>query len=99
MAISVVAKLKVKAGNEGKFEEAARKMINTVRTAEPGTQQYILHKSVKDPTTFVYYEVYQDQASFDAHGKTPHMKEFGGAIGALLDGRPEVEVLNEVVRK
>jgi quinol monooxygenase YgiN len=99
MAITVIAKLKVKPGSEAEFESAAREMIATVRTAEPGTLNYILHKNAKDASEFVYYEVYQDQAALDAHGKTDHMKAFGGKIGTLLAGRPEITVLSEVVRK
>ncbi len=98
MAITVVAKLKVKAGNEVAFEEAGKEMISKVRS-EAGTQTYILHKDVRDPTTFVYYEVYQDQAALDSHGKTDHMKAFGGKIGALLEGRPEIHVLTEIAHK
>jgi quinol monooxygenase YgiN len=98
MAISVIAKLKVKAGSESDFESAAREMIAKV-SSEPGTLSYILHKDVRNPTTFVYYEVYQDQAALDAHGKTDHMKAFGGKIGALLDGRPEITVMSEVAHK
>jgi quinol monooxygenase YgiN len=100
MPITVIAKLKTKAGSEKQFEEAARKMIETVRSSEPGTLQYILHRGDdKHPSDFVYYEVYQDQAAFDSHGKTDHMKAFGGAIGALLDGRPQIDILHEVTRK
>lgn len=98
MAITVIAKLKVKAGNEAAFKDAATAMIQQVKT-EPGTQTYILHQGTQDPTSFVYYEVYGDQAAFDAHGKTPHMAEFGKKIGALLDGRPQIDVLREVTRK
>jgi quinol monooxygenase YgiN len=96
---TIIAKLKVKAGNEKQFEDAARKMIETVRSAEPGTLQYVLHRSTKDPTQFVYYEVYKDQEAVDHHGKTDHMKAFGGAIGALLEGRPEIDYLEEVTKK
>ncbi|MHB8384088.1 MAG: putative quinol monooxygenase [Candidatus Binataceae bacterium] len=98
MAITVIAKLKVKAGNEAAFEEAGKEMIGKV-ASEAGTKTYILHKDVRDPSTFVYYEVYQDQAALDAHGKTDHMKAFGGKIGALLDGRPEIHVLSEIAHK
>jgi quinol monooxygenase YgiN len=98
MAITVIAKLKVKAGSESDFEAAARDMIAKV-AGEAGTMSYILHKDVRNPTNFVYYEVYQDQASLDAHGKTDHMKAFGGKIGALLDGRPEITVLSEIAHK
>ncbi|HEY2663544.1 MAG TPA: putative quinol monooxygenase [Candidatus Binataceae bacterium] len=98
MAITVIAKLKVKPGNEAAFKDAAAAMIQQVKT-ESGTQTYILHQDAKDPTSFVYYEVYGDQAAFDAHGKTAHMAEFGKKIGALLDGRPQIDILHEVTRK
>jgi quinol monooxygenase YgiN len=99
MAITVIAKLKVKPGVEAQFEAAGKEMISTVRTAEPGTLTYILHKNTKAPNEFTYYEVYQDQAALDSHGKTDHMKAFGGKIGALLDGRPEISILEEVAKK
>ncbi|HYA36314.1 MAG TPA: putative quinol monooxygenase [Candidatus Binataceae bacterium] len=98
MAITVIAKLKAKAGSEAQLEAAFRKMIGLVRT-EPGTLSYVLHRSTQDPTTFVFYETYQDQAALDFHGKTPHMKEMGGAIGGLLDGRPQIDILTELDRK
>ena len=99
MPITVIAKLKVQPGKEAEFEAAAKQMIATVKESEPGTLSYVLHKNTKDATEFVYYEVYQDQAAFDAHGKTDHMKKFGGTIGALLAGRPEITRLEEVARK
>ena len=99
MSITVIAKLKTKAGSEKQFEEGARKMIEAMRPAEPGCQQYVLHRNKKNANEFVYYEVYSDQAAFDLHGKTDHMKAFGGAIGTLLDGRPEIEFLEEITRK
>jgi quinol monooxygenase YgiN len=99
MPITVIAKLKVQPGKDAEFEAAAKQMIATVKESEPNTLTYILHKNTKDATEFVYYEVYQDQAALDAHGKTDHMKAFGGKIGALLAGRPEISILQEVARK
>jgi len=99
MPVVVVAKIKAKAGSEAQVEAAFKDMIKAVRANEPGTLAYVLHKSVQDPSTFVFFEQYQDQASFDAHGKTAHMREMGGKIGQHLDGRPEVYVLQEVDRK
>jgi quinol monooxygenase YgiN len=99
MAIAVAAKIKAKTGSEAQLEAAFREMITKVRANEPGTLSYILHKSVQDPTVFYFYETYADQAAFDAHGKTAHMKEMGGKIGAHLDGRPEVIVMTELDRK
>jgi len=99
MPITVIAKLKVQAGKDAEFEAAAKQMIATVKESEPGTLSYVLHKNTKDATEFVYYEVYQDQAALDSHGKTDHMKAFGGKIGALLAGRPEIAILQEVALK
>jgi quinol monooxygenase YgiN len=99
MPITVIAKLKVQPGKEAEFEAAGKEMIATVKTSEPGTLAYILHKNTKDPTEFTYYEVYQDQAAFESHGKTDHMRAFGGKIGGLLAGRPEIAILSEVARK
>ena len=99
MPITVIAKLKVQPGKDAEFEAAAKQMIATVKESEPGTLSYVLHKNTKDATEFIYYEVYQDQAAFDSHGKTDHMKAFGGKIGALLAGRPEITRLTEVARK
>ena len=99
MAITVIAKLKVKPGCEAAFEAAGKEMIATVRSAEPGTVAYILHQNAKDPTEFIYYEAYQDQAALELHGKTDHMKAFGGKIRELLAGRPEITMLNEITRK
>jgi quinol monooxygenase YgiN len=99
MPITVIAKLKVQPGKDAEFEAAAKQMIATVKESEPNTLAYVLHKNTKDATEFIYYEVYQDQAALDAHGKTDHMKAFGGKIGALLAGRPEISILQEIARK
>ena len=98
MAITVVARLKARPGSESQVEQAFRKMIPAVRS-EAGTLQYVLHRSVQDPTVFVFYELYQDQDALSFHGKTPHMKELFTTISPLLDGRPQIDVLTELDRK
>jgi quinol monooxygenase YgiN len=99
MPVTVVAKIKAKAGSEAEVEKAFREMIGNVRAKEPDTLVYTLHRSAQDPTVFVFYEVYKDQAALDAHGKTDHMKALGAKIGPHLDGRPSIDVLTEVERK
>lgn len=98
MSITVVARIKAKQGSEKQLEDAFRAMVPKVRS-EADTQTYILHRSVRDPTVFLFYEVYKDQAALDSHGKTPHMAELGKAIGPLLDGRPQIDFLTELERK
>ncbi|MGH7933030.1 MAG: putative quinol monooxygenase [Candidatus Binataceae bacterium] len=99
MSITLIARIKAKQGSEQKLEEAFRDMIKKVRANEPGCQAYVLHRNNDDATQFVWYEVYQDQAAFDLHRKTDHMKEMGGRIADLLDGRPQLDFLTELDRK
>ena len=99
MSVSLIAKIKAKDGCEGQLEEAFKDMIKQVRAAEPGCEAYVLHKSAKDPTQFIWFEKYADQAAFDAHRKTDHMKAMGGRIKDLLAGAPELEMMTELDRK
>jgi quinol monooxygenase YgiN len=99
MSVTIIARIKAKPGSEGPLEEAFRDMIKKVRAAEPGCQAYVLHKSPKDPTQFVWYETYTDQAAVDIHMKTDHMKAMGGRIKDLLEGAPQIEFLQELDRR
>ena len=94
--MTVIATLKVKAGSEAAFRQAAEQMIAYVKASEPGTTAYTLNRSTSDPTKFVFYEVYQDQAAFAAHGGSEAMQVFFGAVGTLLDGRPDIHVYEEL---
>jgi len=98
MAIALVAKIKAKAGSEAQVEAAFKEMVEKVRS-EPGCLAYVLHKSTTDPTQFVFYESYKDQAAVEAHRGTPHMAELNGKLRGLVDGRPEVTALTEIIRR
>ena len=97
--VTVMAKLKIQPGKESAFEGAAGELIAYVKESEPGTLTYVLHRSTADPTEYVYYEVYTDQAALAAHGGSAAMQKFFGAIGALLAGRPEITLYDEVAAK
>ena len=97
--ITVIAKLKVQAGKEAAFQAAAEKMIAHVTANEPGTLAYVLHRSSGDPTDLMFYEIYSDQAALAAHGASAAMKEFFGAVGGLLAGRPEITTYDEIAGK
>jgi quinol monooxygenase YgiN len=94
--ITVVATLKVKAGQEETLVAGMKKMIEHVRAHEPGTKTYLLHRSAADPTKFLVYEVYADQAAFAAHGASEPMKEFFKLAGGILDGRPDIAMYEEI---
>jgi quinol monooxygenase YgiN len=92
--ITVTAKLRVNEGKDGEFVAAAKKMIAAVKANEAGkTLGYDLYRSKTDPNLFMFIESYADDEALAAHGATPHMAEFGGALrnGGLTAARPEIE--------
>ena len=95
--ISLIAKLTVQDGKEDEFKAAGAEMVAAVKANEAGrTLMYTLTQSQKTPTEFYFIEKYADDEASAAHGKTPHMAAFGGKIGGLLAGRPEIIRLDTI---
>jgi quinol monooxygenase YgiN len=95
--IAVIAKLTVKSGSEDDFKTAGAEMVANVKSNEAGrTLQYSLTQSQKTPTEFYFIELYADADAMAEHSKTQHMAAFGGKIGAMLDGRPEIHRLDVI---
>jgi quinol monooxygenase YgiN len=91
---SVVATLKVK---EDKLEEAKaffKKLAAEVKANEPGTLAYVFHQRRDDPLTFVVYEKYESDEAFAVHSKNLGAK--GADFMALLSGRPDIVMLDEI---
>jgi quinol monooxygenase YgiN len=98
MALTVIARLKTKRGTEKQVEQLCRDMAVNVRQ-EPDTLTYILHHNVDDPNTITVYEVYRDRAAFEFHSKTPYMGKLFEQIGPLMEGSPQVDIMEEFARK
>lgn len=95
--IGIVAKLPVQDGKGVEFEAAAKEMIAAVKANEAGKALiYSLYRSQENPNVYVFIEQYANADALAAHGTTDHMKAFGGKIGGLLGGRPEIERLDLV---
>jgi quinol monooxygenase YgiN len=93
--IAVIAKIKVKPGEEEGFEAVARELAAKVNANEPGCKLYVCCKST-EPHTYVFMERYVDEAATAAHRASDHFKELGRKMGAYLAGAPEVERLSEI---
>jgi quinol monooxygenase YgiN len=97
--IAIIAKLTVKEGSEDDFKAAGAEMVAAVKANEGGrTLQYTLTQSQKTPSEFYFLEMYADADALGDHGKTPHMAAFGGKIGGMLAGRPEITRLDIVAQ-
>jgi quinol monooxygenase YgiN len=95
MTLSVVAKIKVKDGQQASFEAVAKKLAAAVNANEPGCLLYTLNKG-DDPTTYVFLERYKDEDAVKAHRAADHFRTLGREMGAFMDGPPDVLRLNEL---
>ena len=83
---------------EGKRDEALATLGKLVVAAdgEPGTLHYALHTEAAEPNVIWFYELYADQAAFEAHAGSPTMAEVMGSLGGLLDGPADMRKLDIV---
>ncbi len=60
--------------------------------AEPGVLRFDVLQSAEDPSSFLLYEVYRDEAAIQAHKETPHYQAWKKAVEPLMAaprrGRP-----------
>ncbi|MEC3992045.1 putative quinol monooxygenase [Actinacidiphila sp. DG2A-62] len=76
------------------FDELVAQTAAGIRT-EPGTLVYAVHTPVNEPLVRVFYELYADQAAFQAHEDQAHTRHFLAAREQFLAGT-EVTFLNEL---
>lgn len=58
--------------------------------SEDGTIDYRAATDVEDSNVVRFFERYEDEAAFEAHGQTDHFQDFEATLPDLLDGEPEV---------
>ncbi len=77
----IVAPIQIK---EGFKEQYINGMIENARGAvndEPGCLRFDVIQDANDSNRIWVYEVYKDEASFQAHTQAPHYLQFRGASG------------------
>lgn len=95
--VTVVARIKVKAGLETQALQALQSVLAPTR-AEPGCLNYDLHQSLSDPTEFLFHENWTNQAALDAHANSTaeHRLALRQQLGALIDGPPSLTTWRRV---
>jgi autoinducer 2-degrading protein len=58
----------------GRSEDFVRATLDNARATrgEPGNVRFDVSRQLDDPNRFALYEVYRDQAGFEAHQRTAH---------------------------
>lgn len=70
----VLARYTVASGWEETVSVALREMESRSR-AEPGCLEYRVYRSVEGPSLFMLFEVYANQAAYDAHRGAAYFRE------------------------
>jgi len=58
--------------------------------AEDGVLDYRVAAGIDDENRFQFFERYEDEAAFAAHGESEHVERLGAELPDLLAGEPEV---------
>ena len=63
----------VRDGNVEKAEEIIARFLPLARE-EPGLEHLSINQRADDRSKFLFFEVFSDQAAFEAHQQTPHFR-------------------------
>ena len=95
--VAVIARITVRPDAVAEGEAILRGLV-AAATEEDGAVEYVLNRE-GDSGSFWFYEVYADQAAFDAHGKNPALAAAFGQLGGLLAEPPELHILSPLAAK
>jgi len=88
-AYSVVAEVKAKPGKEAELRAATLPLVALVRS-DPKNLVYFLQEDRESPGHFIFYEVFANQADFEAHNAMPYVKAWFAKLPELADGGVKV---------
>lgn len=80
----LVVSLKVKPDMQQQFLEVARDDATSSVRDEPGCVRFDVLQDRNDPNHFYFYEVYHDEAAFQAHTQMPHTGRWREASTVVL---------------
>lgn len=94
MPVKIVAFITPKPGREAELDAVVRNVVAGSRT-EPGNLRYDAWREVGGKR-IVIDELYADHAAIEAHRVAPHYVAFRSAVGELLDGAPDVTIVEAI---
>jgi quinol monooxygenase YgiN len=95
--VALIARITARPEAAVEVETALRTLVDAA-SEEPGTVEYVLSRE-GDSGSFWFFEVYADQAAFDAHGQNPVLPRVFGPIGSLLAEPVEMHLLSPLQAK
>jgi autoinducer 2-degrading protein len=88
--------LDIKPAEIDAFLRAAREDAHGSVTNEPGCRRFDILRNAEQPTHVCFYEVYDDEAAFDAHRQMPHFKRYAATVESMVEGKQITRLAAEV---
>jgi len=85
------ARMAVKAEEVEQFLTVSKAVVEA-SNLEKGCLIYNLYRELGCPTSFIFYEEYENQEALDVHNSSLHFKTFFSQITDLLSEKPQVDV-------
>jgi quinol monooxygenase YgiN len=96
MAITVVSRIKAKAGMEEEVKKELMALINPTRSEE-GCINYDLHQSTDNKSLFLFYENWTSKDALDEHMNKPHLDAFKKKGRKLLAEPLDVTLWEKII--
>ena len=81
----IIAPLQIKDGAKEQFLEALLPNARAAANTEPGCLRFDVIQDAGDPNRVWVYEVYIDEAAFQAHTESEHYLKAVPVLGGLMD--------------
>ncbi len=95
MALTLIARVKVKKGMEEKAAKELSWLVPHSRK-DKGCLQYDLHQGMQDKTLFMFYERWESLEDLEAHKNMSFMKESQKRTADIFDGPGDVTLWETV---
>ena len=86
MAIYTIAEYWVRESGVEKVQQAIQEFVEYVQANEPGTKMYTAWQQKDDPTRFVHFFIFEDEAAHAFHSKSEAVKRFEAVYTPELEG-------------
>jgi len=86
MPIYTIAEYRVRKSGIDKVKRAIQEFVPYVKANEPGTRMYLAWQQEEDPTRFVHFFIFENEAAHETHGRSDAVRKFEAAYGPELDG-------------
>ncbi len=86
MAICQIAQYQVNSRAVDQVKRAIEEFVRYVKANEPGTRFYAAWQQKDDPTRFVHFFIFDNEAAHTIHGKSEAVKRFESIYSPELVG-------------